>query len=371
MKKRLAIAAAVMLLLCALLAVTVSAADAGNAEPQAVSGKWTYTITNGTAKITAYSGTESSITIPNTLDGYRVAIIGTSVFSFRPSLTSVTFNSNLVSIESYAFESCTGLTSITLPESLEKLGKHAFYNCTGLSSITINAKALSNLADTNCFYDAGKYASNGIKVTFGEKVTKIPTNLFCCTENHHPRINSVKIGSSVTKIGANAFLDCRDLTSVSWGSGLVSIDTCAFELCTSLTSAAFPESLIKIGYQAFYKCTSLSSITIPESVEELGKEAFYGCTDLASITINAKALSNLADTNCFYNAGKYAPNGIKVTFGQKATRVPKNLFCCSKSNYARVRTVYLGSAVANVGQSAFENCLELSGVFVTNPGCTM
>ena len=339
MKKRIGVIGVLLILIITLLCMTVSADETETTETRAVSGQWTYTISNGNATITAYSGTATSNTIPNTLDGYRVTGIGASVFADRTTLSSISFTSNLESIGSEAFRNCTSLSTITLPVNLTSIGYHAFYNCTNLSSITIYSKNLSDLIYDSCFYNAGKYVANGITVTFGNEVTRIPKYLFECDQNYYARIKSVKMGASITYIADSAFENCFDLSSVTWGSGLVTI-----------------------GSDAFNNCTNLSSVTLPESLETLGYHAFYNCTGLSSVTINAKKLNDLSYDSCFYNAGKNSANGITVTFGNAVTRIPRYLFKCDQNHYARIKSVKMGSAVTLVAGGAFENCLDLSRV---------
>ena len=339
MKKRIGVIGVLLILIITLLCMTVSADETETTETRAVSGQWTYTISNGNATITAYSGTATSITIPNTLDGYRVTGIGASVFADRTTLSSISFTSNLESIGSEAFRNCTSLSTITLPVNLTSIGYHAFYNCTNLSSITIYSKNLSDLIYDSCFYNAGKYVANGITVTFGNEVTRIPKYLFECDQNYYARIKSVKMGASITYIADSAFENCFDLSSVTWGSGLVTI-----------------------GSDAFNNCTSLSSVTLPESLETLGYHAFYNCTGLSSVTINAKKLNDLSYDSCFYNAGKNVTNGIAVTFGNEVTRIPRYLFKCDQNYYARIKSVKMGSAITYIAESVFVNCLDLDNV---------
>ena len=117
--------------------MTVSADEAETTETRAVSGQWTYTISNGNATITAYSGTATSITIPNTLDGYRVTGIGASVFADRTTLSSISFTSNLESIGSEAFRNCTSLETLTLPKSLKTIDnpETTCQSCTALKTV--------------------------------------------------------------------------------------------------------------------------------------------------------------------------------------------------------------------------------------------
>ncbi|MGM9553117.1 MAG: leucine-rich repeat protein [Faecousia sp.] len=339
MKKRIVVAVALLLMICAIFAVTASAS--GATEKGTVSGSWTYTISNGNATITAYSGNASSVEIPETIDGYRVTALGRNLFSDNAVLTSVTLPKTLEKIESYCFQNCSNLAAITLPENLYGIGYHAFYNCTALSQITVNSTKLTDVDTSgNIFYNAGKYAANGISVTFGNNATMIPKDMFYCDENNYARVKSVTIGNDVVSIGSGAFINCLDLTTVSWGSGLEEISSYAFQNCTSLTSVTLPEKLATVGYRAFYNCTALTTITI-----------------------NAANLSAFDSSgNTFYNAGRYASGGVSVSFGKSVTQIPAYLFACNADNSAKVTSVKIGDNVTTVGYAAFQNCAALADI---------
>jgi len=82
----------------------------------AQSGNYTYTVTQGKARITKYTGTGGVVTIPSTLGGAPVTSIG-----YR------------------AFYGCKGLTSISIPEGVTSIGGGAFLDCTSLKTITVAA----------------------------------------------------------------------------------------------------------------------------------------------------------------------------------------------------------------------------------------
>ena len=68
------------------------------------------------------------------------------------------------------------------------------------------------------------------------------------------------IVSSVTKIDAWAFYNCRSLESVVIGNNVTYIGNDAFNGCSSLTSVVIPDSVTIICPAAFYGCSSLTSI---------------------------------------------------------------------------------------------------------------
>ena len=102
-KKLLSILLATLMLLTVipLGAISVSAA---------ISGGFSYTVSNGEATITDYSTSSSYggvITIPSTLGDYPVTTIGDSAFYNCTNLTSVTIPSSVKTIENNAFLDCS------------------------------------------------------------------------------------------------------------------------------------------------------------------------------------------------------------------------------------------------------------------------
>ena len=87
--------------------------------------------------ILEYKGSDTSVTIPDTIDGRKVTSIGGYAFRDCTSLTSVTIPDSVTSIEQYAFRDCTSLTSVTIPDSVTTIGGSAFWGCKNLTSVTI------------------------------------------------------------------------------------------------------------------------------------------------------------------------------------------------------------------------------------------
>ena len=194
---------------------------------------WHYGEIDGVAKIcngieSAISiNTDGAITIPSTLGGCPVKIIGSGAFANCVKLTGITIPNSVTNIESSAFICCTALTSLTIPSSVRGLGDSAFKVCVGLES--------------------------------------------------------VKLSSNIESIGEKTFYGCSSLKSVSIPWGVTSIGKEAFQGCTSVTNVTIQDSVTTIGKRAFFNCNHLTSLEIPASVTQIGVEAFGYCTRLASV----------------------------------------------------------------------------------------
>ena len=97
-------------------------------------------------------------------------------------------------------------------------------------------------------------------------------------------IKSVRIDSSVTNIGAYAFMWCYGLTSITIPNSVTSIGVDAFLKCYYLRSVIIGNGVTTIGNEAFYEC-GLTSVIIGNSVTSIGKSAFGGCSSLRSVVL--------------------------------------------------------------------------------------
>ena len=127
----------------------------------ATEGKFKYTVTDGKAQITEYTGFATELTIPSTLGGYPVTAIGDDAFDYCRSLTSVTIPDSVTTIGDRAFYVCSSLTSIIIPDSVTTIGDRAFYRCSGLTSVTIG-NGVSSIG-SNAFYDCNSLT--GVYIT--------------------------------------------------------------------------------------------------------------------------------------------------------------------------------------------------------------
>lgn len=130
---------------------TAPAAISASAE-----GEFTCDVTETGVTITSYSGSATSLEIPDTLDGKPVVAIGSRVFRDHTELESVVIPKGVTSIGLQAFYGCSNLSSVTLPEGLRTIVRKAFYNCTSLIEITI-PKSVDDINDDQSL----GYSDNG------------------------------------------------------------------------------------------------------------------------------------------------------------------------------------------------------------------
>ena len=99
-------------------------------------GVWQYSVSNGEATITGYTGGGGAVEIPDLVAGIPVKTLGFNpIFSSIP-VTSVTIPNSVTSIRASAFAGCSAI-SIFMPESVTFIGVNAFANCSALKSLII------------------------------------------------------------------------------------------------------------------------------------------------------------------------------------------------------------------------------------------
>lgn len=268
----------------------------GSQVQAAQEGDFTYTVTDGKAQVTGYTGAGGNVAVPETLGGASVTSIGYRAFNLCNSLTSITLPESVVSINDEAFSYCENLASISLPDGLTGIGSSAFSFCKALTSITIPDSATAINSNQNETIQVSG-PDSGIfqgcislkSVVLGNGITMISPYMF----SQCIKLETVTIKGKVATVEAGAFYRCDSLKSITFPEGLVKIDGEAFQN-SGLTSINLPESLTDIGPAAFFSCLKLTSIVIPQNVTDLGYEAFRDCSGLASIQFNS-ATTKIAD----------------------------------------------------------------------------
>ncbi len=160
-----------------------------------------YKLNDKEVKVTVYKGNDKNVTIPESVDGHAVSVVGHSIFQAKDNIESVTLPSTVTEIQDYAFSTCKNLTKVTLPEGLKIIGQNAFWNCQKLEEIT--------LPSTLKKIDWYAFSATGLKsVTIPESNTLQELKekvFFQCAS-----LTEVSIPVTITKISPDTFEQCAD-----------------------------------------------------------------------------------------------------------------------------------------------------------------
>ncbi len=215
----------------------------------------------------------------------------------------------------------------------------------------------------------------------------------------------------VTRIGDNAFFDCRGLTSVAIPNSVTSIGETAFYGCSGLTSVnitdiaawcniiffsystverqgcpagtnpleyahhlylngeeiknlRFPFYVNRIRAYTFRGCSGLTSVTIPNSVTNIGNGAFSDCSGLSSIIVESGNSKYDSRYNC--NAIIETNTNTLIT-GCNNTVIPNTVTSIGEYAFdgcSGLSSITIPNSVTSIGYQAFDGCSSLTSVTV-------
>ncbi len=190
------------------------------------------------------------------------------------------------------------------------------------------------------------------------------------------KITGLKIPSTVTSIGTQAFSYCSGVSSVTIPASVTSIGNSAFAYTglkevtyaagSPLTSISYglfagtklenldfiPSTITSIGASAFAE-SSLTSAVIPAQVTSLGASVFSGCKSLASSSFAQGSTITEIPSSTFYKCTSLK----SYEFGEQIVSVEYSAFAGSG-----LSAVYIPSTLTYLGESAFSGCNVLSNV---------
>ena len=200
-------------------------------------------------------------------------------------------------------------------------------------------------------------------VIIEEGITRIAEDAFSCyggatfpfygkDERLSASITEVQIPSTVTEIGARAFLYNVKLKKVEFTSNskLKIIGESAFFDCWSLEEISVPDTVTSIGAYVFLRCSSLKEIKIPPSVKALRWSVFEECYSLKSVACSVVEIEQSVFTKCTSLESIIIPSGVE-SIGRGAFTDCSNL-----------KEVHLPDSLKKIDSNAFEGCSSLKDI---------
>lgn len=290
-----------------------------------------------------YIGETEDVVVPNGVKRIMNNAFAPSGWGETSNIKSVVLPETVVEVGYRAFATCQKLKSFSAPAGIT-YGAKAFEGCKGLADDT-GLIVIDNIA-------LGYFGDSEV-VNIPEGVHTLGDNLFQVemfgSNANNKKITTVKLPSTLKKIGSQVFYGNASLMSVEIPDGVTEIGSNAFNACTSLVSLNIPDSVVEIGDSAFENCTSLKQINIPTSVQKLGASLFRGC-------------KSLADENGFVvnNNTLYAYYGT-----ERNIVIPENIHTIAHYTFNKsgIVSIVLPSTLRKLG-SAFQGCEMLEEVIV-------
>lgn len=377
-----------------------------------------------------YIGTQTSgdITLPSSINGYRVAKAGNNLFNGASGFSSITIPYSIVNIGDYTFNNCVNV-KINIKGELLSVGKYAFNNCNMINDAVI-------FADGATVAEKAFYACTSLKTVIMPNNSPVSSSAFSeCTsmetyyytlnydegtatinryekapDRSYTQVPDIICDNIVTVIGSSVFYK-MPLTKIVLPETIEIIGSNAFNGCSELTDITIPLSITQIDKYAFNGCVGLKSLYISNSLTTIGEKVFSGCNDLvilgiANSPIHQYAISSgiifatgktdeyyyYVDENKVITLVKYIgstqvktislPSAIGIykvtTIGDNLLREYSELAAINIPDSIDIIGAYAfynctnadisySGTISSVGRYAFYNCKKFCGTVVFNP----
>lgn len=302
-------------------------------------GDFEYRVGPDGAIVTRYLGSDSSVTVPESVDGKPVVGIEEFVFRERTDLKTVALPPTLLAISRFGFYGCTGLQRITVPPHVKAIGMNAFQFCSSLGEIYLPA-SISQIGPM-CFVECGSLKTISVDET-NEHFTSVDgilydkqvTKLIVCPAGKR---GELKIPPSVKTVCELSFLGCDKLRRI-----------------------VIPDSVTELQNQAFHGCSAarevLGAFEFDLSVEGLSLTRYFGRDTSVVIPEKIGGREVVMLAGCFKDQGKITAVSIPKTVRGIS---PMTFHDCS-----RLTGVVLPDALTHIGYQAFEGCSSLGDIAI-------
>ncbi|MGN0528890.1 MAG: leucine-rich repeat domain-containing protein, partial [Eubacterium sp.] len=282
-------------------------------------------VTEHTAKLTKYTGSEKNVEIPETIGSYTV-----------------------VSLGDYLYNQKSGIETINIPATITSLGKSVFRMIDTLTSITVDSNNTCFTSEDGVLFD------------------KSMQTLICCPAAYP--YESYDIPYGVKTIGADAFSvkfhfnSTSVLKKVLIPNTVEVIEDCAFEN-TKLTEVKVPDSVKSLGLAAF-RNTNAVNIYLGVGVETIGRLCFSDNSKLKNIFVDDENPAICDDNGILI--GNYGKDLICIprctsikeyTVPSTVTTVKTDVMCVSSIDYLNL------NKATTIEEHAFNNSTVKTIVF--------
>ena len=318
-------------------------------------GEYAYQLVDGKAKLVGIDSytVSGEVTLPEKVDEFDVAIIGTEALS-KSLITKLIIPDSVTKLENAVFSGFNKLEEVTIGKGITVLPYSAFSYCTSLKKVAL-PDTITLFGTKISEYYGAEYDSN------------VGAQFANCTS-----LEEIVLPSKLEYIPASAFSNCKSLknivipdsvkdflqsfTLVAGGNiteiTVKNVYSYAFDDCDSLESIVLPENLKTIPSRTFYNCDNLTEVYIPGTVTEISEEAFKYCVKLESVIIGTdKQIRSLAMRSGLFPVAQ-ASDETALNIGQGAFE-----------NCSSLVFVSIDKSLTSIGENAFNECGKITDIF--------
>ncbi len=306
--------------------------------------------------INGFNGNGEKLWVPSYIGDKPVTEIKTSAFEYKTDITKVVIPDTVTSIGKGAFKGCESIIDITLPFiglSVESTANEAVFGFifgeittvakkeagTGTENkqfinrkLPLDTSAVWQYTCHDYYYYVSRYEGSYrlqsyyyyIPLTIKNVTITSQTEISVAAFNGCNFIESIKVPSSLAKIGEYAFNGCTSISKINSEingeinipQNVITISDYSFRNMESITNVVFSKSLTSIGDYAFSGCIGIrkinsnkngelnlpidvttigdyafqnleliTAILVPDTVTNIGVGAFNGCNGIVDITL--------------------------------------------------------------------------------------
>ena len=323
----------------------------------------------------------STLTIPETINGYAVRGLGAGVFK-GSTLKKITLPSTLKTIDNECFYGCENLVNvINNSTQLLTVGSSAFANCPKLKSISIPQRTM--LIQSNAFSGSPNVVLFGPAVKSGETTETYLKN-FTDTNN----LPFVKVNDEGEIYGYTTRRNAKEILIPSKINGAtpVSVGGYAFKGSEKIEKVIIDPGITEIATNAFANCPKLVCISIPSTVTEIAENTFRGVTDPVSKAViyapaGSYALTFAAEYSIMHVKATLTVSSGELVFSLSSTDVSLETLDIPDTIHGRavvsidnhgflscsnIKTIVLPESITSIGTGAFSLCKKLDDLYVYN-----
>ncbi len=324
----------------------------------------------------------STLTIPETINGYTVRGLGERLFKNSAVLRKVTLPSTLRTIDNECFYGCENLVNvINNSTQLLTVGSSAFANCPKLKSISIPQRTM--LIQANAFSGSPNVVLFGPAVKSGE-TTETYLKSFTDTNT----LPFVKVNDEGEIYGYTTRRSAKEILIPSKINGATpgSVGGYAFKGSEKIEKVIIDPGITEIATNAFANCPKLVCISIPSTVTEIAENTFRGVTDPVSnaviyAPVGSYALTFAEEFSIMHVKATLTASSGELVFSLSSTDVRLETLDIPGTIHGRavvsiddygflscsnVKTIVLPESITSIGTGAFSLCKKLDDLYVYN-----
>ncbi len=303
----------------------------------------------------------------------------------------------VTAISDYAFQNCKSLTSVILPPTMTSVNTTAFDKCSGLlknaypstisnpfpSNRTVTKNIEYNPKDLTIvdgiYYNKDITSVLFVSIDFsGEYVVpKSVVDICDYAFDYCSSMTAIKDLKSIQSVGERAFYNCSGLTSIEFSDALQVVGNSAFSGCSGLITLELGNSLRVIGESAFTMCENAEVDLDLSLIEKIGAKAFWGCNGVKSVIIGnlidsissdafhaCRNMSNLVIGNSVKHIGDEA---FSMCYGLKSIELNNSVESIGYLTFGSCKglsKLVLDKTVKTIGKQAFYNCTGLESLVI-------